>query len=318
VSISLSNEVKVGLLTLLSGVILYVGFNFLKGIELFSPSKSYFVYYDNLGGLQVSNPVLVNGMNVGRVSKIDIIQNGQKIRMLVKMEIDDQLQLTDSTYAILNDASVLGGKNIVLDIRKGNLLKGNDTLSSFAQAGLTDQLSSKISPLADGADTLIQRLNRMLLTYQDMSDSIRIIMGHSIRITRTTAGLLEENRKNMTTMLTNLNTLSTSLVETEKQFKPLISKFNAVADSVQAMPLASIGKEMNSSLIELHKSLAAINEAQGTIGKLLKDSTMYVNSNKAVVDLDKLFIDLKENPKRYVHFSMFGKKEKTEKKEKKK
>ncbi|HEY8401520.1 MAG TPA: MlaD family protein, partial [Cytophagaceae bacterium] len=113
----MSKEVKVGLLALVAGVILYIGFNFLKGVDFFSPTKRYYVKYDNIDGLTVSNPVILNGLVVGRVNNITLIPK-ENYKVVVELEIDDELTLGDSTYALLANTDLLGGKSIVLDIGK--------------------------------------------------------------------------------------------------------------------------------------------------------------------------------------------------------
>jgi len=306
---NLSKEFKVGLLTIVCGSILYAGFNFLKGIELFSNSHEYYVLYDNIDGLQESNPVVLSGMPVGRVRRIDILQ-GEKIQMLVTLDIDAQIKITDSCVAVLKDAGLLGGKSVELQISsKGKLLNHQDTIRSNSEMSLMAQAGQRAEPLLNQVDTLLFRTNRVLEKFNDMSDTIGLLLRNTAILSGNAAAMVAENRTNLQKIMGNLQVLSGSLVETEKELKPLLGKMNNIADSVKAMQLATASEKMQKTIQEINTSLVSINSAQGTMGKLLKDSALYVNSNKAIVSLDSLLVDFRKHPKRYVHFSMFGRKD---------
>ncbi|MCS7005149.1 MAG: MlaD family protein [Cytophagales bacterium] len=308
--LKLSKEIKVGLLTIVSGTILYIGFNFLKGVELFSKTHQYYVVYDNIDGLQESNLVVLQGMPVGRVQSIDILQ-GKAIKMLVTLDIDASIRLTDSCVLVLKDAGLLGGKTIeILYNPKGRLLQHQDTIQGVFERGIASQATERAMPLIQQADTILFRVNNVLATFDKMSDTIQQIIKNVAVLTGNSASLIAENRKNLLSITNNLSALSKSLVETEKELKPLLIKMNHIADSVKAMQLGTMSEKIQQSLTSINQSLTAINEAQGTLGKLLKDSALYVNSNQTLKDLDSLLVDFRKHPKRYVHFSIFGRKEK--------
>jgi phospholipid/cholesterol/gamma-HCH transport system substrate-binding protein len=308
----MSKELKIGLLTVIGGIILYFGFNFLKGYDLFSSTASYYVIYDRVDGLMPSNPVQINGLNVGKVLSIQIDQSkGSKV--LVEFDLDKKIILNKNSIAILKDNGLLGGKMIEIDVKQGDLLQHEDTLKSASEKGLMGMVSDKASPLMTNIDTTIVSVNQLLSEYKGLSNNIKNILRNLETTTGSINGLMADNRQKISSITNNLDKLSASLVETEKSIKPLIGKVNTLADSVNAMKLASTMAEARKSITNINEMLNAMNQGK-TLTKLMNQDSVYTNLNKTIIDLDKLLIDFKEHPKRYVHFSVFGKKDKTENK----
>jgi phospholipid/cholesterol/gamma-HCH transport system substrate-binding protein len=306
----MSKEVKVALLAVISLVVLYFGFNFLKGSDLFSSSNQYYAVYDNVDGLVVSNPVMLNGLSVGRVKDITILQ-ARGNQLLVTIDIDRDIRLTKTSVASLADGGLLGGKLINLGIQPGAPLEDEDTLRSEKVVGLSTLLQQKASPVLDNADSLMRNLNIVTSKFKETGTILNQLLGTVDRTGLTLQATVNENRKAIAAMLTNLNTLSSSLIETEKELKPLLGKANTFADSLQALRLNETVNQANLTVARLQGLLQNLESGQGTMGKLLKDEKMYANLNQTLVDLDKLLVDFRQQPKRYVHFSVFGRKDKT-------
>lgn len=310
----LSGETKVGLLALIAGVILYVGFNYLKGIDFFDPTTTYYVVYDRVDGLTVSNQVQINGMSVGRVAAVTILQDrGNKL--LVTLDIQDDIILGKGSVAQLADNGLLGGKKIDLLVAfTDQKLNEGDTLIAKRESGMTEMLMEKAAPVMQQLDSTLLNINRLVKEYQGVSTEVRKILANTADASGQASGILAENRSKMAQIATNINKLSAQLVETEKSIKPLVSKMNTFADSLNAMQLASTVNNANRSLISLQKTIQSIEQGQGTLGKLIATDSLHTNLNRTLVSLDSLFIDLKARPKRYVHFSIFGKKDSAAKK----
>jgi phospholipid/cholesterol/gamma-HCH transport system substrate-binding protein len=312
--VKLSGETKVGLLALIAGVILYVGFNYLKGIDFFDPTTTYYVVYDRVDGLTVSNQVQINGMSVGRVAAVTILQDrGNKL--LVTLDIQDDIILGKGSVAQLADNGLLGGKKIDLLVAfTEQKLNEGDTLIAKRESGMTEMLMEKAAPVMQQLDSTLLNINRLVKEYQGVSTEVRKILANTADASGQASGILAENRSKMAQIATNINKLSAQLVETEKSIKPLVSKMNTFADSLNAMQLASTVNNANRSLISLQKTIQSIEQGQGTLGKLIATDSLHTNLNRTLVSLDSLFIDLKARPKRYVHFSIFGKKDSAAKK----
>jgi phospholipid/cholesterol/gamma-HCH transport system substrate-binding protein len=308
-NVKLSGETKVGLLALIAGVILYVGFNYLKGIDFFDPTTTYYVVYDRVDGLTVSNQVQINGMSVGRVAAVTILQDRGN-QLLVTLDIQDDIKLGKGTIAQLSDNGLLGGKKIDLLVAFTEpKLNEGDTLLAKRESGMTEMLMEKASPVMQGLDSTLVNINRLVKEYQGMSVEVRKIMTNTADASGQANSILAENREKIKEITTNLNKLTAQLIEAEKSIRPLVGKMNTFADSLNAMQLASTVKNANRSLESLQKTMQAIEQGQGTLGKLVATDSLHTNLNRTLVSLDSLFIDLKARPKRYVHFSLFGKKD---------
>jgi phospholipid/cholesterol/gamma-HCH transport system substrate-binding protein len=308
--VKITGEVKVGLLTLVCGLILYFGFNFLKGMDFFDPTTTYHVVYGKVEGLKVSNPVYVNGLSVGRVSGISILQSRGN-QLLVSLDVQDDLKLGQGSLASLADDGLLGGKKIDLIIKSSDkILAEGDTLQAQTISGLTDQLAAKASPVMASLDTTLANLNRLIVEYQGMSSEVKKIMANTAQATGQASGIMADNRSQLAATMANVQKLTSSLTETEKSLKPLLGKVNTFADSLNALQLAGTVAKANQTVASLNQTLAAINKGQGSLGKLVYNDSLYANLNRTVVSLDSLFTDLKARPKRYVHFSLFGRKAK--------
>lgn len=312
---TISKEAKVGVLAVVSGVILYFGFNFLKGSDLFSPANKYYAVYTNVDGLTVSNPVVLNGLSVGMVGEINLLQE-QGNKLLVRLDIDNDVLLSDSSLAILADGGFLGGKVIKLSVGKGGsrVLENEDTMRVFIEQGITTVLREKTLPVLDNADTLMRRINQVVAKF----DSTGYVLNHTLRNFELSSaalqGIMSDNRGSIKATMSNMSQLTNSLNDPQKGIRPLMGKFNTLADSLSQLELSAAVNNANRSIENLNKVLGRINDGQGTLGKLTKDDSLYNAITKASTDLDKLFIDLRKNPKRYVHISVFGPKEKKQEK----
>lgn len=291
-------------------VLLYLGFHILKGSDVFSRTYKYYVVYDNIDGLTASNPVLLNGLNVGRVQEIKLLQNQQN-RLLVSLDIQKGIVLPKGTVALLADGGLLGGKVIHLSMGVSSVnLQDNDTLLGKKESGISAVLQEKALPLVTHADSLILNLSAVADGFKETGKILNQMIKNYDQTGNEVQGLVTENRKNLLVLTSNLNKLSQSLVETEKELKPILSKTGAFADSLEALKLGATVQSANQTIAELRHLLADVESGKGTAGKLIKDETLYNNINSTIVSLNKLLTNFREQPKRYVHLSVFGKKDK--------
>lgn len=304
----MSRELKVGLLTVVGGVILYFGVNFLKGYDLFSSTVSYFVVYDKIDGLTQSNPVQINGLNVGKVITVSILQE-RNSKILVEFDLDKSIKLNKNSIVFLKDNGLLGGKMLEIIVNKGKEIQAEDTLQAKIEQGMMAMISAKANPVMTNLDSTLSSINQLLNEYKGLSSNIKKILTNLETTTGSVNGLMADNRQKIGNITGNLDKLTADLVETEKSLKPLMSKMNTIADSVNAMKLASTMAEARKSVQNLNEIMNGMKKGE-TMTMLMKNDSVYVNLNKSIVSLDKLLSDFKENPKRYVHFSLFGRKEK--------
>jgi phospholipid/cholesterol/gamma-HCH transport system substrate-binding protein len=306
-----SNELKVGFLALLAFLILYFGFNFLKGNDVFSTARVYYVEYDNVDGLMVSNQVMVNGIEVGKVKKVEILPEKAN-KILVTLRLSQDILIPDKTVAVLSDGALLGGKIIRLRLEgKGNLAE-DSFLKGETEVGVTALLKERAIPVIANADSLLVSFRQISNKFDHTGTYLNTLLKTSnetvSNINGSVNGIVADNKANIAQISTNMKTLSTDLIETEKQLRPLLTKFNTVADSLNALKIGKTLKEVDATVISLKKIVQGLERGEGTAGKLIKNDSLYLGLNKTIVDLDKLLLDFRLQPKRYIGISVFGKK----------
>ena len=306
-----SNELKVGFLALLAFLILYFGFNFLKGNDVFSTARVYYVEYDNVDGLMVSNQVMVNGIEVGKVKKVEILPEKAN-KILVTLRLSQDILIPDKTVAVLSDGALLGGKIIRLRLEgKGNLAE-DSFLKGETEVGVTALLKERAIPVIANADSLLVSFRQISNKFDHTGTYLNTLLKTSNETVSNINGsvncIVADNKANIAQISTNMKTLSTDLIETEKQLRPLLTKFNTVADSLNALKIGKTLKEVDATVVSLKKIVQGIERGEGTAGKLIKNDSLYLGLNKTIVDLDKLLLDFRLQPKRYIGISVFGKK----------
>lgn len=294
-----NKEFKVGLFVAITLVLLYFGFNFLKGIDFFTTTDKYYVIYDNIDELAVSNPVLINGFAVGRVSHINIMQKRQN-KVLVELMIDSDVQLGDSTQAILN-SDFLGGKSILLSIGKiKKPLNPKDTLIAVVAKGMLDLLSETATPVADNVQTTLRKFNIILDNLTKNSQQLDTIFLRLqatpilLNRTLTTANAsVEELTLNFKSVTGNLNGTLTEL-------KPVVTNFKIFSDSLKRMELNQTVRETKQTIQKLNAMMDKFGQGNSTIKKLMTEDSLYVNLNKLLMDLDTLAKHFDDNPKHFL------------------
>jgi phospholipid/cholesterol/gamma-HCH transport system substrate-binding protein len=305
----LSKEAKTGIIVTLAILVFYVGFNFLRGIEVFSNKSTYYAEFDNIDGLTVSNPVVINGLNIGRVSKINLDQDRNII--VVELQVPNDLILTDSAVATLVNSDFLGSKAIKLDLNPvGNQMQDGDTLLSQIDPSITEFLRENAQPLANSLNTTIKSINEIIAEFAASGENLKEI----VNATRTTAesiqSILAENRKNIRDISGNLSQITEEFVLISKQFPQTLAKFEGLADSLQSLEINRTLLAMEATLEEVKLFTQRLNEQEGTLQLLMEDPALYESLTRSTASLDSLLSDLKDNPNRYVHFSLFGRKNK--------
>ncbi|MGF1533037.1 MAG: MlaD family protein [Bernardetiaceae bacterium] len=310
----MAKELKIGILAAVVIVLFYFGMSFLKGSDVLSSSKKYYAVYSNIDGLATSNRVMVNGYAIGLVSDIRVLSR-PKNPILVEVTINSKVRIGKQTVAVLGDDGLVGGKIINLDIDAlGTEAAEGDTLATAVESGLMAMLSEKAGPLTQSLDTTFAQLNALLREYQGTSEKVNALLESADQTSRTFNAVLQQNQTSLQTISTNLAQLSTQLIETEKQLTPLLEKAAVMTDSINALPLGSLMARTETSLEAVNQTLNLLQSGQGSAGKLLTEDSLYQSLQQTLIDLDKLLVNFREQPKRYVHFSVFGKRDKPEKK----
>ncbi|MCS6822877.1 MAG: MlaD family protein [Cytophagaceae bacterium] len=301
-----SKEAKIGILAVVSFTIFYLGFNFLKGRNFFSNTKTYYVIYPKTGGLKPSNPVQINDVTVGRVNYIQLLPKKNN-SVLVEIEVDNAIELGDSTWALLSKVDLLGATRILLiPGNSSKLYKSGDTLRSGQEKDFLQTLSEKANPILEEIDTTLVRFNRVL--EDETNNQIKKILANLVATTENLNAITKQNRENLNSITTNLNALSASLLQTSNNLKPLLAKFNDVADSLKNTELKQAVRAATNAMNDLNSITSKINRGEGSVGDLINNKQTVDNLNRTLKSLNDLLVDLKYNPRHY--FKPFGEKPK--------
>lgn len=287
----MSKEFKIGLITIIAGALLYYGFNFLRGSDLFSPSNRYYATYTNVSGLNVSNPIYFNGLPVGRVSGFKLVQKRGFI--VVALDIDEGLTIGKDASATLANDGLFGGKAIVLNVGKSQeMAQPGDTLASE----MDGDMLSQFEPVADNLNTTITKLNELLdqLNSTDIKGTVDTLK-YAIGSITNKVNNLEVER-----VLKTTDSLLMSVRQRSRQLEGLISSSKKLVDSLNQVPLKKTLTKVNESLDHVNQLLLAVQSEEGTVGKLLNNDSVYNNLNKLLVDMDELIIHFNNYPKDFM------------------
>lgn len=294
-----NKEFKVGLFAAVALVLLYFGFNFLKGIDFFSTTNKYFVVYDNIDQLAVSNPVLINGFAVGRVSRIAIMQEKQN-KVLVELMIDSEIVLSDSTKAILN-SDFLGGKSILLSIGKGKRnLNPKDTLLAEVAKGMLDVISETATPVADNLQTTLRKFNVILDNLTKNSQQLDAIFAKFQTTPDLVNSALVNTNEKVNELSNSFKSVADNLNGSLNELKPTLANFKIFSDSLKRIELNQTVTEAKKTVVKLNETLDKIKNGDGTLGKLMTDDSLYVNLNTLLRNLDSLAAHFDNNPKHFL------------------
>jgi phospholipid/cholesterol/gamma-HCH transport system substrate-binding protein len=305
--LKVSREIKTAVLVIISIILFIWGYSFLKGKNLFDNSNKLFVVYENVAGLAPSAPVTLNGLTIGKVNSISINPDG---KLLVELHITTDFPISKSSIAEIYDSGLVGGRQIAI---KPNLLDKNytvsgDYLSASSKLGLTDALAQQLEPLQAKIQQLLENADVLFSNVNDILDTqTRQNLKNSIASLNTTLSEFSVASKSINELLAdNKSKLNSTLKNVDK----VSGNFATISDSLAKANLGQTVKNLEKTLAKVDKIMAELEQGKGTMGKLIKDETMYTNFAKTSKELELLLQDLRLNPTRYVNVSLFGKKNK--------
>ncbi len=312
---AISKEVKVGVFAVLAITILYLGFNYLKGIDFLSNTNKYYVIYEDVAGLTRSNPVKISGYNVGRVSNIELMQyNGNKI--IVELDIDSNIILGDTALAKLN-SDLLGSVSIILFPGSlENPLAPGDTLSSRIDPDLTELFKESAQPISDNLQVTMRKINIVLDDLSGVGVEVKKALESFTKLSKNLNARIYENKNSLKNMLVEFEKVSKNLNKTLADLKPTLNNIKIISDSISHLELNTTLKKVDVLLEELTLASKMMQNDSSSLGMLMKDDEMYETINKTIADLDTLLIHINENPKHF--FGPLGKSKKQIEKDAKK
>ncbi|MEE3999300.1 MlaD family protein [Tenacibaculum sp. FZY0031] len=307
----MSKELKTGIVAVVVIALFIWGYNFLKGQDLFSANaRHFFVEYNNINGLNEASSVTINGLKVGKVDEIRFNENpDKKGNLIVKISLDTDFNFSKNSIAKIYSASLMGGQNLaIIPKYDGEVAKSGDYLKGEVESDIFSSVGEKLNPIQAklenvlvGADSLLIGFNQVLDEKSRQSLN-RSILGLEVTISdvrktlSSVNSLLADNKGNLNATLANA--------------KKITDNFSKVSDDLAKANLGESVKKLEATLANVNGLLANMKSGKGTLGKLMTDEKMYTNLTNASKELEELLREMKLNPKRFVHFSLFGKKAK--------
>jgi len=308
----ITNETKIGALTAIAITVLILGYSFLRGSDLFSGSNKFYAVYKSVDGLAVSKPVLVNGFQIGRVSRMKLLPNGHTV---VEFTIERQYNIPSNTLAKLESTDLLGGKAIVFNYGNSNTYaQDNDTL----KADIEGSLAESLQPIQMKAEHLIARLDSSLgsinkilnpnfqknvdRSFLSIANSLQTLEGATKKIDT----LIGSQTAHINGIMSNAETVTSNLKSSTVNVNGITQNFEKVSNDIASSNIKQTLDNANKAMADLQATISKINANNGSLGLLLNDAKLYNNLQNASKNLDSLFIDIKAHPKRYVSISVFG------------
>lgn len=303
----LTKELKTAVLVIAALTLFIWGYSFLKGKDLFSHYKTYYVEYTNVEGLEPSAPVAIHGLTVGKVSSISIDPQTAKIR--VELQINTDFPIRTSSKAEIYAPSPIGGKIIaILPGKVGPEVADGATLLASEKLGLTDALAKQMEPLKDKVVKLLDNANSMLENINNVLDAkSKANLRNSLANLETTISTFKAAAENANDLLNqNKPKIDGVLSNAEKA----TANLSRISDDLAKANLNETIAKLDATLTDVNSLMRDMQSGKGSMGKLMKDEALYTNFTKTSKELELLLQDLRLHPTRYVNVSLFGKKEK--------
>lgn len=309
-----SKELKAGLIALLAIVGFVILFQFMKGKRLFTTDNIFYAKFDNVEGLEASNPVSINGLKVGQVDEIvPVTEKDGKIHFVVKVTVDDEFIFSKKSTLEIFEPGLMSGKQMRVNLAYGNpMAKDGDTLAGAFTLSMMNNISSQVGPVKDQLQIVLKRVDSLtnnanqILNDQNKAEIKALLQNLNRTVasfegtSRQTNALLANNDPRVQQVLDNANLATISA-------RTAIDKYGRVAEQVDVQKLNNTIDKLSLTADKLNGVISGIQNGEGSLGKLTKDEELYRNLNESSQNLNKLILDLKENPKRYLNFSVFGK-----------
>ena len=300
----MNKELKIGIVAILTIAILFIGVNYLKGLNVLNTNRNFYAKYENIGGLKVGSSVFVNGFQVGMVSNIDLLSSENK-ELLVTISIDQDFNISRNTICKIINQDLMGTKSINLVLGDDtDFAKVGDTLSSGIEGSLQDEVNSQILPLKIKTEELIGSIDSvMIIITTVLNKEARKNLTNSLQSLDQTFSLMSQTMIKVEQIIDQnderISSIIANLAGNNQEITNILNNFSDISDDIGKSNIKKL-------LTSLGDASEKINNSEGSIGMLINNKDLYLNLEKSSKELELLIKDIKENPSRYVNFSLIG------------
>ena len=302
----------------IAAIVIFVwGFNFLKSTALFQKKTIYYASYEKINGLIKANPVVINGLRVGQVRNV-YFNPDMSGNIIVSMMLTTDFPIPSNTVARIFSSDIMGSKAIELVLGDDKtILQEGDTLQTSVEAGLMAEVNAQVQPIKKKAEALLGSIDTLVIAFQSIfnetaRDNLKETFMHLEKTfanlqnaTSNIDTLVVEESSRISAILINLDSLTTALNRNKGNISNIIANFEIISDSLAKSEIPGTFARANKVLDDMQAILNKVNSGEGTIGMLINDDSLYVELNRSATALDSLINDIKQNPKKYVRFSLF-------------
>lgn len=297
-------EVKIGIYAVVILLGAWAGIRFLSGLDVFGRTRNYTAHYEQVGGLQDAAAVVINGVKVGQVTGVEL--NLEKGGVDVSLTVDKKYSIPTDSKAMMFSAGLMGGKSIEIKLGTAtDYLKNGDAIATGVTLDMFDTLANELGDIKERVATLLDNLNQTITGVDSLIDD------NSKNLTKTIATLnsvMADLKKS--NIIGNIDGFCATLNQNGAKLDSIITDINSVTHALNEQ---KSGEKLAAAIVEVNTLLAKINSGNGTVGNLVSDEKLYKELAQASQNLSALLADLKENPKRYINVTVFGKKSYEEK-----
>ncbi len=312
-----NKNIRIALVFIFGAVLLYWGYNFLKGKDIFSNEKTFYAIYQDVSGLSGADPIYINGVQCGQVGKITFDAKDMS-KVVVSMIYTKPQAIPSNSVAKIISTNLMGTKAISIQLGNSSIaLEDGDTIRSAIESNLQEQVEKTVGPLKNKTEKLISSLEEIVgnlqgvlnnNTSKSISQSLHHLEKSLSNIAKLSGNLdkiVSNESKSIEDIFANVDAITSNLKDNNKHLSSIIQNFHQISDTLAQANIANTLQNTDQAMAHLSSILKKIDKGEGSLGLLLQDDSLYLELDKSANDLNELLEDIKKNPKRYVKFSLF-------------
>jgi len=310
-------ETKIGILFVSAAFLLFWGYNFLKGKDVFIKERIFYAEYYDVSGLGKSDPIFINGLRAGQVKNL-YFEPSNTGKIIAELRITQDFPLPKNSIAKIISTDLMGTKAISLNLGNSpDLLVDGDTMKTLIESTLQEQMETTIAPLKNKAEELLGSVNDIINNLQtiinsETSSNIKSSLGHLERslvnvesVTGSLDTMMNQEKNRISLILDNAESITANLRKNNENISAILNNFHEISDSLAAANFAGTMRNVNKSISDFASIMNKVDSGKGSLGMLMNNDTLYLEMEKSARDLNILLEDVQQNPKKYVKFSLF-------------